>query len=164
MLVHVNGRAVTIRVRHSQEPRRPTPERSAEVAHLDRLAVVYVRQSTQKQVLDNRESTDRQYQLADRAVALGWRHDRVLVIDGATGTYLQGLDLSPEDYGGDDLDGCPEILNVTRPDVIERFHRDFLEVGVDTDGETSPLDVGWGDLIDYLGDDPRTRPPRTSVG
>lgn len=53
--------------------------------HLGRLAVVYVRQSTPKQVLENRESTDRQYQLADRAVALGWRPDRVLVIDDDLG-------------------------------------------------------------------------------
>lgn len=53
--------------------------------HLARLAVVYVRQSTPKQVLDNRESTDRQYQLAGRAAALGWRPDRVLVIDDDLG-------------------------------------------------------------------------------
>jgi DNA invertase Pin-like site-specific DNA recombinase len=53
--------------------------------HLDRLAVVYVRQSTPKQVLENRESTDRQYQLTARAAALGWRPDRVLVIDDDLG-------------------------------------------------------------------------------
>ena len=47
--------------------------------------MVYVRQSTPKQVLDNRESTDRQYQLAARAAALGWRPDRVLVIDDDLG-------------------------------------------------------------------------------
>ena len=41
--------------------------------HLDRLAVVYVRQSSVQQVLENRESTERQYALADRAVACGWR-------------------------------------------------------------------------------------------
>ncbi len=40
--------------------------------HLQRLAIVYVRQSTQQQVLEHRESTARQYALADRAVALGW--------------------------------------------------------------------------------------------
>ena len=53
--------------------------------HLDRLAVVYVRQSTPQQVADNRESADRQYALADRAVALGWAEDRVLVIDDDQG-------------------------------------------------------------------------------
>jgi hypothetical protein len=41
-------------------------------AHLDRRAVVYVRQSTPQQVAGNRESADLQYQLARRAVELGW--------------------------------------------------------------------------------------------
>lgn len=49
--------------------------------HLDRLAVVYVRQSDPQQVLNHRESRERQYDLADHAVALGWPTDRVLVID-----------------------------------------------------------------------------------
>ena len=49
--------------------------------HLERLAVVYVRQSTQRQVLENRESTDLQYKLTRKAEELGWRPDRILVID-----------------------------------------------------------------------------------
>lgn len=49
--------------------------------HLERLAVVYVRQSTVQQVLDHRESTRLQYGLVNRAVALGWSKARVLVID-----------------------------------------------------------------------------------
>jgi DNA invertase Pin-like site-specific DNA recombinase len=49
--------------------------------HLRRLAVVYVRQSTRQQVVDHQESTRLQYALVDRAVALGWPADRVLVID-----------------------------------------------------------------------------------
>ena len=53
--------------------------------HLDRVAVVYVRQSTPQQVLDHRESTARQYALADRAVALGWSRDRVVTIDDDLG-------------------------------------------------------------------------------
>jgi DNA invertase Pin-like site-specific DNA recombinase len=53
--------------------------------HCDRLAVVYVRQSTPQQVLVNRESADLQYQLRRRAVALGWADDRVLVIDDDQG-------------------------------------------------------------------------------
>ena len=53
--------------------------------HYDRLAVVYVRQSTPQQVVGNRESTDLQYQLRRRAVALGWADDRVLVIDDDQG-------------------------------------------------------------------------------
>jgi DNA invertase Pin-like site-specific DNA recombinase len=49
--------------------------------HLRRLAIVYVRQSTQQQVLEHRESTARQYALADRAVAWGWPRAAVEVID-----------------------------------------------------------------------------------
>ena len=49
--------------------------------HLDRLAVVYVRQSSPHQVLDHRESRERQYALAGHAAGLGWPADRVLVID-----------------------------------------------------------------------------------
>jgi len=49
--------------------------------HPDRLAVVYVRQSTVQQVAENRESTDRQYALVNRAKELGWSSDRILVID-----------------------------------------------------------------------------------
>jgi DNA invertase Pin-like site-specific DNA recombinase len=53
--------------------------------HLNRLAVVYVRQSTPRQVIENRESTALQYQLSGRAVTLGWRDDRILVIDDDLG-------------------------------------------------------------------------------
>jgi DNA invertase Pin-like site-specific DNA recombinase len=49
--------------------------------HLERLAVVYVRQSTVQQVMDHRESTHLQYGLVNRAIALGWPEQRVLVID-----------------------------------------------------------------------------------
>src|SRR5579859_4124305 len=49
--------------------------------HRDRLAAVYVRQSSRQQVADHGESTRLQYGLADRAVALGWPACRVMVID-----------------------------------------------------------------------------------
>ena len=58
-------------------------------AHLDKLAIVYVRQSSPQQVLENRESTARQYALADFAQVLGWPAERVIVIDedqGQSGT------------------------------------------------------------------------------
>jgi DNA invertase Pin-like site-specific DNA recombinase len=61
--------------------------------HLDRLAVVYVRQSTPRQVLENRESAEMQYALARRAVALGWPEERVWVIDedqGLSGQSAEG--------------------------------------------------------------------------
>ena len=49
--------------------------------HLGKLAIVYVRQSSPQQVLENRESTARQYALADFAQILGWPAERVIVID-----------------------------------------------------------------------------------
>jgi 5-methyltetrahydrofolate--homocysteine methyltransferase len=66
-------------------------------------------------------------------------HDRYLaalarglvVFDGATGTNLQLQHLGADDFGGTALEGCNEILNVTRPDAVERLHRSFLDVGVD---------------------------------
>ncbi len=58
-------------------------------------------------------------------------HERVIVFDGAFGTFIQDLDLSPDDFGGDSLEGCNEMLCETRPDVIESMHSAFLAVGVD---------------------------------
>jgi DNA invertase Pin-like site-specific DNA recombinase len=61
--------------------------------HLDRLAIDYVRQSTAQQVAENRESTDRQYALVNRAIELGWPSDRILVIDedqGKSGATAEG--------------------------------------------------------------------------
>ena len=57
--------------------------------------------------------------------------ERVLIYDGATGTNLQLQDLTADDFGGPVLEGCNEILTITRPDAIERLHRSFLDVGVD---------------------------------
>ena len=57
--------------------------------------------------------------------------ERVVIYDGATGTNLQLRDLSAQDFGGDFLEGCNEMLCVTRPDVVRELHRSFLEVGVD---------------------------------
>ncbi|MCZ7529152.1 MAG: methionine synthase [Acidimicrobiia bacterium] len=57
--------------------------------------------------------------------------ERVLVFDGATGTNIQERDLGPDDFGGDDLEGCNEVLVDTRPDVIRDLHASFLEVGSD---------------------------------
>jgi len=63
------------------------------VWHLERLAVVYIRQSTIQQVNDHHESTARQYALVDRAVALGWPRERILIIDedlGISGQSAEG--------------------------------------------------------------------------
>ena len=50
-------------------------------AHLQRNAYLYIRQSTLRQVFENSESTKRQYALRQKAVALGWPEDRIIVID-----------------------------------------------------------------------------------
>ncbi|MGI8697839.1 MAG: methionine synthase [Mycobacteriales bacterium] len=55
--------------------------------------------------------------------------ERVVVADGAMGTMLQAQDLSLDDFAG--LEGCNEILSVTRPDVVRTVHDAFLAVGVD---------------------------------
>jgi len=57
--------------------------------------------------------------------------ERILVIDGAMGTALQDAQLSPEDFGGEELDGCNENLVFTRPDVVRDVHRRYLEAGAD---------------------------------
>jgi 5-methyltetrahydrofolate--homocysteine methyltransferase len=57
--------------------------------------------------------------------------DRVVVYDGATGTWLQTQDLSLDDYGGEAMEGCTDILGVTRPDVIAALHSAYFEVGAD---------------------------------
>ena len=57
--------------------------------------------------------------------------ERVIVFDGAFGTFVQDLDLGADDFGGASLEGCNEMLCLTRPDVIEAMHTAFLEAGVD---------------------------------
>jgi 5-methyltetrahydrofolate--homocysteine methyltransferase len=56
---------------------------------------------------------------------------RVVVFDGAMGTNLQLRNLGPDDFGGPALEGCNELLVVTRPDVVAAVHRSFYEVGCD---------------------------------
>ncbi len=57
--------------------------------HLDRLAIVYVRQSDPHQVFQHRESKELQYNLSKHAVSLGWSQDRVLIIDEDQGQSAQ---------------------------------------------------------------------------
>ncbi|NEA22815.1 methionine synthase [Actinomadura bangladeshensis] len=65
--------------------------------------------------------------------------ERIAVLDGAWGTMLQGAGLTPEDYRGDriggdhpkDVTGDPDLLNLTRPDVILDVHRQYLDAGAD---------------------------------
>ena len=53
--------------------------------HLGLLAIIYIRQSTPQQILDHRESRERQYALVNYAIALGWPRDRILIIDDDQG-------------------------------------------------------------------------------
>ena len=55
--------------------------------------------------------------------------ERVLVSDGAMGTMLQAQDPTMEDFEGHE--GCNEVLNVSRPDVVLAVHRAYLEAGSD---------------------------------
>ncbi len=57
--------------------------------------------------------------------------ERVLIFDGAMGTNLQLAELTADDFGGPDLEGCNELLVVSRPEVVDRVHRSFFEVGCD---------------------------------
>ncbi|MEQ2525399.1 methionine synthase [Robertmurraya yapensis] len=56
---------------------------------------------------------------------------KILIMDGAMGTMLQQAELTAEDFGGEQFEGCNEILNITRPDVIESIHLQYLEAGAD---------------------------------
>ena len=75
---------------------------------------------------------------------------RVVVADGAMGTMIQAQDPSLDDYQG--LEGCNEILNVSRPDIIATVHDAYLEVGVDAI-ETNTFGANWSNLSDYDIDD-----------
>lgn len=55
----------------------------------------------------------------------------VVIFDGGAGTWFHAMDLDRDDFGGAELEGCAEMLNVTRPDVVEGLHRSFLDVGID---------------------------------
>jgi 5-methyltetrahydrofolate--homocysteine methyltransferase len=64
--------------------------------------------------------------------------ERILVLDGAYGTAIQARNLSDDDYRGErfrdhprDVKGDPDLLNLTRPDVVEDIHRSYLDAGAD---------------------------------
>jgi len=57
--------------------------------------------------------------------------EKIIVFDGATGTNLQVMNLTADDFGGESLNGCNEHLVFTRPDAVEKLHANFLEVGCD---------------------------------
>jgi len=57
--------------------------------------------------------------------------ERILLLDGATGTWLQGQKLTAADFGGEELEGCNENLVRTRRDVVQRMHEEYLAAGAD---------------------------------
>ncbi|MFJ9033453.1 homocysteine S-methyltransferase family protein, partial [Streptomyces sp. NPDC102274] len=71
---------------------------------------------------------------------------RVVVADGAMGTMLQAQDPTMEDF--QDLEGCNEILNVTRPDIVRSVHEAYLAVGVDC-VETNTFGANHAALGEY---------------
>uniref|UniRef100_UPI001B356DAB homocysteine S-methyltransferase family protein n=1 Tax=Gordonia paraffinivorans TaxID=175628 RepID=UPI001B356DAB len=71
---------------------------------------------------------------------------RVLIGDGAMGTMLQAADLTLDDFLG--LEGCNEILNDSRPDVLEAIHRAYFEAGADA-VETNTFGCNLSNLGDY---------------
>src|SRR6266516_3362327 len=72
--------------------------------------------------------------------------DRVVVADGAMGTMLQAADLSLDDFAG--LEGCNEILNVTRPDVVGGVHDAYFAAGSDA-VETNTFGANFANLGEY---------------
>ncbi|MDA3645337.1 methionine synthase [Saccharopolyspora indica] len=86
---------------------------------------------------------DRQNDPSGFLTALG---ERVLVADGGMGTALQGFDLTLDDFAN--LEGCNEILNVTRPDVVSSIYRGYLEAGSDAI-ETNTFGANWANLAEY---------------
>ena len=71
---------------------------------------------------------------------------RVVIADGAMGTMIQGYEPTLEDY--QQLEGCNEILNVTRPELIGEIHDAYFAVGVDA-VETNTFGANWSNLSDY---------------
>jgi 5-methyltetrahydrofolate--homocysteine methyltransferase len=72
--------------------------------------------------------------------------ERVVLADGAMGTMLQGADLTLDDFAG--LEGCNEILNDTRPDVVRHIHRAYFEAGADA-VETNTFGANLPNLAEY---------------
>lgn len=81
--------------------------------------------------------------------------ERILILDGATGTYLQGLNLTEEDFRGErfkdhpvPLKGCNDVLCITKPEAIIGMHRAYIEAGADII-ETNSFNANCFSLADY---------------
>ena len=71
---------------------------------------------------------------------------RVVIADGAMGTMLQSYELTLDDFA--QLEGCNEILNLTRPDVVRAIHDAYFDVGVDA-VETNTFGANLSALGEY---------------
>ena len=71
---------------------------------------------------------------------------RVVIADGAMGTMLQGYDLTMADF--EQLEGCNEVLNRTRPDIVRAIHDAYFDAGVDA-VETNTFGANLGNLGEY---------------
>ncbi|ADU31586.1 methionine synthase [Evansella cellulosilytica] len=56
---------------------------------------------------------------------------KILIFDGATGTMFQQANLTAEDFGGEEYEGCNEYLNIVSPHVVERIHHEYFKAGSD---------------------------------
>ena len=81
---------------------------------------------------------------------MGALDERVVIADGAMGTMLQDRKPSLEDFEGHE--GCNEVLNVTRPDIVLDVHNAYFETGIDC-VETNTFGANWSNLSDYGIDD-----------
>src|SRR6266568_7379156 len=72
--------------------------------------------------------------------------ERVVIADGAMGTMLQASEATAEDFG--DWEGCNEVLNVTRPDIVRSVHHAYLEAGADC-VTTNTFGANLGNLGEY---------------
>ncbi|MEV3993323.1 homocysteine S-methyltransferase family protein, partial [Streptomyces sp. NPDC049837] len=92
---------------------------------------------------DSTQKTDSRTRAAALRQALA---TRVVVADGAMGTMLQAQDPTLEDF--ENLEGCNEILNITRPDIVRSVHEEYFAVGVDC-VETNTFGANFAALGEY---------------
>lgn len=139
-------------------PERITPEQ------LQRMAMLYVRQSTPRQVMENTESARRQYGLSDRLVSYGWARNRIVVVDGDTGqsgAYAEGREGFQKlvaEVGMGHV-GVVAAIEVSR---LSRDNADWAQLVkicalthtlvMDENGLYDPRDVNEGLLLDIKGD------------
>ena len=110
-------------------------------SHLARMAIVYLRQSSAAQVEHNRESTDRQYALVNKAGDLGWAAGKVVVIDDVIttgGSIIKAIDAVR-------AVGCEVLLAISVLDRNAGAHEALEKLGVPYRPLVTLADLGIGD-------------------